>query len=52
MKRGIFVIGLIGACFTANLRATTLEAAMDRALQNNRAILQAKSVLEKAAGNA
>ena len=34
----------------ADLRALTLESAMDRTLQNNPAILQAKSALEKAAG--
>ena len=47
MNRVIFICALF---FAGNLHAITLEAAMQRALQNNPAIQQAKSALEKAAG--
>jgi outer membrane protein TolC len=50
MKRAILVCGISSAFFAANLRAITLEAAMDKALQRNPAIQEAKSALEKAAG--
>ncbi len=50
MKGAFFVCGIIGVFFLSNLRAITLHAAMDRTLQNNPAIQQAKIALEKAAG--
>lgn len=49
MKRTILFCG-ISVFFAANLRAITLEAAMDRALQRNPAIQEAKSAVEKSAG--
>jgi outer membrane protein TolC len=48
-KCAIYVCG-VAVMFGPQLHAITLEAAMDRALQNNPAILQAKSALERAAG--
>src|ERR1700754_4846811 len=50
MKRTFLVFSLASSFFAANVRAITLETAMDRTLQNNPAILQAKSALEKATG--
>ncbi len=50
MKRAILICGATVAFFGADLRAITLDAAMDRTLQNNPAIQQAKTSLEKAAG--
>jgi outer membrane protein TolC len=50
MKLAVLVCGMSGVFFAVNLPALTLEAAMDRALQNNPAIQQAKASLEKSAG--
>ena len=50
MKRVVVIFGVGSAFFAANLRAITLEAAMDRSLQSNPAIQQAKSAVERAAG--
>ncbi len=50
MKGAILFCGTVGIFFATDLRAITLEAAMDRALQSNPTIQQAKSGLEKAAG--
>jgi outer membrane protein TolC len=50
MKCAIVICCLTSAVFAGSSSAITLEAAMDRTLQNNRAIQQAKSGLEKAAG--
>ena len=49
MKRALFQFG-IAFLFAANVRALTLDAAMQKTLQNNPAIQQAKIELEKAAG--
>jgi outer membrane protein TolC len=50
MKRAVVIGCLTSAVFAGGLRAITLEAAMDQTLQHNHAIQQAKSGLEKAAG--
>lgn len=50
MRRSIIISGMTCVFFAANLCAITLDAAMDRALQNNPAIRQAKIALENAAG--
>jgi outer membrane protein TolC len=50
MNRAVIIFGIWSTFFAANLRAITLEAAMDRSLQKNPAIQQAKSAVEKAAG--
>ena len=50
MKRVTLISGMACVFFGAHLRAITLDAAMDRTLQNNPAIQQAKIALEKAAG--
>jgi outer membrane protein TolC len=49
MKHAIFSCGL-AVIFASALRAITLDAAMDKTLQSNPAIQQAKLELEKAAG--
>ena len=49
MKRALFQFG-VAFLFAANVRALTLDAAMQKTLQNNPAIQQAKIELEKAAG--